>query len=134
MLYLTAEKKQYRLTGLIFYYLRVFLNTHMQNVCCQKLLCLVLCCVTCYSLLFSCFSSVFQLIIQSLFQLADCSASLFVFRGTLLVVLHVSFPEEAVSVFRQQRFHIGGGVVPGKYLIWHVLKTDKNGPRDLYLT
>lgn len=32
-----------------------------------------------------------------LFGLADCSASLFVFRDASLVVLHVSCPEEAVN-------------------------------------
>lgn len=53
--------------------------------------------ISCYLLLFSP-SSVFQLIILTLFELADCSASLFAFRGASLVVLHVSLPEEAASV------------------------------------
>lgn len=65
--------------------------THTRGVCAVRN-CLW-CCVVLHviSLLFLSVSA------DYLFELADCSASLFVFRDASLVVLHVSFPEEAVS-------------------------------------
>lgn len=53
-----------------------------------------------------------------LFGLADCSASLFVFRDASLAVLHVSCPEEAVSWLCFQRFHREREGLQGEYLIW----------------
>lgn len=72
-------------------YPMVFLHTHTCGVCALRN-CLW-CCVVLHviSLLFLSVSA------DYLFELADCSASLFVFRDASLVVLHVSFPEEAVS-------------------------------------